>query len=79
MEGGLILFGVDDDGIVQGLTPSNVAHGLRVDLPTAPAGQAGEEFLINVARNNCEPSLLVEIDEADTEWEMNPSLHSGLP
>jgi len=57
MEGGLILFGVDDDGIVQGLTPSNVARGLRAD----------EEFLINIARNNCEPSLLVETDEADVD------------
>lgn len=57
MEGGLILFGVDDDGIVQGLTPSDATRGLRAD----------EEFLINVARNNCEPSLLVETAEADVD------------
>ena len=57
LEGGLILFGVDDSGIVIGLTPSNAMRGLRGD----------EEFLINVARNNCEPSLLVEIDEIEVD------------
>ena len=57
MEGGMILFGVDYDGIVQGLTPFDTARGLRAD----------EEHLINIARNNCNPSLLVEIDEADID------------
>ena len=68
LEGGLILFGVDDSGTVigfdtpsatqpKGLIPSNAMRGLSGD----------EEFLINVARNNCEPSLLVEVDEIDVD------------
>jgi len=55
MEGGMILFGVGDDGVVVGLSPSNRARGLRAD----------EEYLINIARNNCEPGLLIEVDEVD--------------
>ncbi len=57
MEGGMILFGVDDGGVVVGLSPSDRARGLRAD----------EEYLINITRNNCEPSLLVEVDEINID------------
>ena len=53
-EGGQILVGVDDNGVIVGVS----------------SPQQTEEAIINIARNNCVPSLVPLIDRVDTDQGM---------